>query len=213
VFAAHPDQEGAYGHTALANADGARLGGPGAWSFGFHRAVLDVASMAGEAQGRPATPDDAAAIVEVLNSCHDREEMFVPYTVDSLTARLERAPDLYTWDDVLVGDGAVLGVWTAGLKVTVQRGAARTNDVRAIVIDHGFVAGAEDEFERLLRAACGALDARGHTELMTLTSDGSPNNALIRALTSRLDPFMFRMSVPEPRGAEQHGLYVDAVYF
>jgi hypothetical protein len=213
VFGAHPTQEAAYGHTAVANSDGARLGGPGAWSFGFHRAVLDAASLAGDPHGRPATPDDAPAIVEILNTCHGNEEMFVPYTVASLTARLERAPELYTWSDVLVADGAVLGVWRAPLKVTVRQGNDVTHAVRAIVIDHGFLPGAEDDFERLVRAACAALVEDGHTELMLLTSDGSPHDALMRRLTDRLDPFLFRMAVPEPEGAESRGLYIDAVYF
>jgi len=213
VFAAHPTQEGAYGHTAVANADGARLDGPGAWSFGFHRAVLDAASLAGPPHGRTATPDDAPEIIEILNTCHDREEMFVPYTAESLTARLERAPDLYTWDNVVIGDGTVLGVWPAGLKVTVEAGADRTVDVRAIVIDYGFVPGAETSFERLLRSECRSLLDQSHTELMVLTSDGSPHNAIVHSLARRTDPFLFRMSVPEPDGAEQRGLYIDAVYF
>lgn len=213
VFAAHPTQQGAYGHTAVANAEGARLGGPGAWSFGFQRAVLDVASLAGPPHGRKATPADAPEIVEIINSCHDREEMFLPYTVASLTARLERAPELYTWDNVVMGDGAVLGVWPAGLKVTVQEGDDCSVGVRAIVIDYGFVADAEGSFERLVRSECRALLEQGYTELMILTSDGSPNNSLVCSLAGRMDPFMFRMSVPEPDGAEQRGLYIDAVYF
>ena len=213
VFAAHPAQEGAYGHTAVANADGARLGGPGAWSFGFERAVLDITALAGDPFGRPATPADAGAIVEVLNTCHGDEEMFVPYTVETLTARLDRAPELYTWDNLLVAEGAVLGVWPAGLRVTVQQGDQVTTDVRAIVVDYGFVPGAEASFERLIGAAAGDLRRKGHTELMTLTSDGSPNNPLVRRLAKRLDPFLFRMSVAEPEGAAARGLYIDAVYF
>jgi hypothetical protein len=213
VFGSHPNQQGAYGHTAVANADGARLDGPGAWSFGFHRAVLDTASLAGPTHGRKTSPDDAAEIIEIINACHDAEEMFVPYTVASLTARLERAPELYSWDNVVIADGAVLGVWPAALKVAVTKDGVRTDDVRAIVIDYGFVPGAEDSFERLLRSTCASVSEQGHTELMTLTSDGSPNNALARSLARRMDPFMFRMSVPEPEGAEERGLYIDAVYF
>lgn len=213
VFAAHPTQDGAYGHTAMANEEGLRLGGPGAWSFGFHRAVLDTASLAGPTFGRRATAADAAEVVEVINTCHDGEEMFLPYTVESLTARLERAPELYAWDNLVIGGGAALGVWPARLRVTVAEGGDRREDVRAIVLDYGFLAGAEDAFERLLRAACAALAEGGHTELMMLTSDGSPNNAVVRKLARRMDPFLFRMSVPEPAGAGQRGLYIDAVYF
>lgn len=213
VFAAHPTQEGAYGHTAVANTEAARLDGPGAWSFGFHRVLLDATTLARDPAGRAATPADAAEIVDIINRCHDREEMFVPYTVETFTARMERAPDLYTWSNVVVGDGAVVGVWPARLKVTVQEGDECREDIRGLLVDYGFVPGSVDELERLLRSACRSLLERDHTELMTLTSGGSPNNDLVRRLARRMDPFMFRMSVPEPSGAEERGLYIDAVYF
>lgn len=44
----------------------------------------------------PATIEDAPAIVEMLNSFHRDEEMYVPYTIDSLARRVARAPDLYS---------------------------------------------------------------------------------------------------------------------
>src|SRR3954463_1723056 len=85
VFGAYDRRtDGAYGYTALDNAEAMRIGGPGTWSVPGYRAVLDCAALAGAPFGRVATPDDAARIVELINACHDREEAFRPYTVDRL---------------------------------------------------------------------------------------------------------------------------------
>lgn len=214
VFASYEGRtDGAYGYTAVDNAEAMRIGGPGTWRAGVWRAVVPCEPNAGPAHGRPATPDDAGAIVAILNECHDREEMYLPYTVESLTARLERAPELYTWHDLLLGDGAVLGVWPAGMRVVTDDDGRRTESVRAVTLDHGFVAGAEGELERLLGATCSTLRDAGHTELMMLTSQGSPNHGLVQRLATTLDPFAFRMAVPEPDGTVDRGVYVDPVYF
>jgi len=214
VFGAyHGRTDGAYGYTALDNAEAMRIGGPGTWTVTVHRALLDCGAQSGAAFGRVATPDDAEQIVDIINSCHEREEAFHPYTVESLRERLARAPDLYTWHQLLVSDDAVVGVWPAHINVTMDNGTTHTEDVRAVVLDHGFRDGHDDQFEALLRAQCGQLAAEGHTELMTLTSEPSPNFDVVSRLAKRMDPFAFRMAVPEPPGTGERGVYVDAVYF
>jgi len=214
VFGAyHARTDGAYGYTALDNAEAMRISGPGTWTTGVFRAVIDCASAAGPAHGRTASPGDAELLVDILNRGHANEEVYLPYTVDTLTARLERAPDLYTWRDITIGDGAAVGLWRAGLRVTVSDGHTEVHATRAVVLDHGFVPGADPEFERLLRGRCGQLLAEDHTELTFLTSIGSPNYGIVAGLARQLDPFAFRMAVPEPDGTTDRGLYVDAVYF
>jgi hypothetical protein len=213
VFGAHPTQQGAYGYTALDNAEGMALGGPGAWTFGVFRAVLDCADLAGPPTGRRATPDDAARIVEIINGCHDREEVFVPYSPESFSARMQRAPRLYSWGDVLLDGEAVVGVWPAHLRVSLETHGRRTEAVRATVLDYGFLPGADGAFEQLLRAWCGRLVEEGHTELSLILSEGSPGFGIASRLAKKMEPFAFRMSVPEPPGAKERGLYVDAIYF
>jgi hypothetical protein len=175
--------------------------------------VLDCEALAGPDHGRTATAADVERIVEVLNAGHEGEEMYLPHTAESFTTRMERAPELYSWGKVLIGDGAVVGVWPAGLRVAIDGPDGNTRSVRAVVLDHGFVPGAEAEFDRLVRAWCARLVSAGHSELTLATSEPSPSYPWVAPVASRMDAFLFRMSVPEPEGASTRGLYVDAVYF
>ncbi len=206
-------QDAPYAYTAVDNAAATRLRGPDSWSFPARRALLPCESLAGSPVGAPATPEDAGRIVEILNSCHGGEEMYVPYTVESLTARLERAPDLYSWEQVWLTERAAVGVWPAGLRVAREENGHRTETVRATVLDYGFLPGGEGEFEQLLRAWCAWLARNGTSELSVLTSAGSPNFPILSKLAPEMDAYLFRMGAPEPEGAAQRGLYVDGIYF
>lgn len=180
-------------------------------------ATLDCAAIAGPAHGRAATPADATEVVAILNACHQGEEMFLPYTVASLTARLERAPAQYSWERLWLGNGAVVGVWPEGESISVRLlradGAVEVSRGGA-VLDYGCLAGAELELELLLRAWAGWLAPRGMAELSLFTCPGTRTWALVAPLAVRLDPFDFWTPfIPEPEDAAQHGLYVDHVYF
>ena len=215
VFGAyHGRTDGAYGYTALDNAEAMRIGGPGTWSVTVQRSVLECAALAGPAHGRPATPADAGAIADLLNEAHAAEEAYLPHTADSFTARMQRAPELYSWDHVLIGDGAVVGVWPAGMRVTTtsEDGSQRVS-TRAVVLDHGFLPGAEGQLVALLRAWATRLLSLGHTEMTFITSEASPSAPVVTPLAAKVDPFAFRMAVPEPEGTAQRGVYVDAIYF
>lgn len=212
--------DGAYGYTALDNAEAMRIGGPGTWDTSVFRVVIPVDGVteligeAGRGASRMATASDAARIVEVLNRCHDQEEMFLPYTVESFTERLGRDPSLYSWDRILLNDDAVLGVWPAGFGVTIDAGGGPVRSVRAIALDHGFVAsGGDDAFRALLVATARSLAAAGHTELVFVLSEASSAFPIVAPVASRVEPFAFRMAVPEPPDTPARGVYVDPVYF
>lgn len=202
-----------YAYVAIDNASAGRLHGPEIWNHKPMRAVLRCAELAGLAAGRAATADDAPRIVEMLNTCHEGEATFLPYTVESLTARLERAPDLYTWGNVWMTDNAAVGVWPSDLRITRTEADVTTENVRAAVLDHGFLPGAEDEFESLLRAWCGWLAERGTTELAIYTSEGARNYNVVTKLAAQIDMYNLRMDAPEPDDMPKRGLYVDPVYF
>ena len=146
------------GSTAYPSVDNAAMlrgfSGAPRWSMHQIRAQLPCASLAGPQIGRPATSRDASRIVEILNATHEHDEMYVPYTVESFTARVERSPRDYCWERVRMTDHAVLGVWSAGdtVRFIIESKAKRVESRRGLALDWGFLPGAEDEFEALLRA-------------------------------------------------------------
>jgi L-amino acid N-acyltransferase YncA len=183
------------------------------WSVPVFRALLPCADLAGPLLGRPATPSDTARIAEILNATHEGEEMFVPYDVQTLAARLERAPDLYSWERMWLSDDAVVGVWPAGIGVTREEHGRRSTSTRSFVLDYGVMPGAEAAFEGLLRAWCGRLADWDITELALFTWEGARTYALIRDLAAALETFdLFLFGIPEPEGSAVHGLYVDQIY-
>jgi hypothetical protein len=189
---------------------------PNKWPVQALRCQLSCDKLAGPNTGRPATPKDAAHIAQLLNRCHSSEELYLPYTNQTLATRLERSPDQYSWDRLWLTDGAVLGVWPAGesIRVIVERDGQQVVSKRGLALDHGFVDGAESEFEALLRAWCGRLAERGFDTLSVFTSERSPGYELLRGIASEVDAFdMWTPGITVPPGADIRGLYVDQVYF
>jgi hypothetical protein len=185
-----------------------------AWRSRPIRAFLSCAALAGPAAGRIATAHDCALIADVLNALHDREALYVPYDSSRLTERLSRRPLAYGWSQLLVGSGAVLGVWNAAERATLETPSGRLERRRAFVLDYGFLPGGGlDEFERLIRSSCRRLDAEGITHLSIFCSRGSPAEALIRSLAEQVVDVEFLCGLREPESAGLSGVYVDHLYF
>jgi hypothetical protein len=208
------------GSTAYPSVDNAAMlrgfAGAPRWSAHQIRAQLPCASLAAPLIGRVATPRDAPQIVEILNATHGSSEMYLPYTVDSFTARVERSPRDYSWERIQLTDRAVVGVWPAGdtVRFIIESNGERVESRRGLALDWGLVQGAEDEFEGLLRAQCGWLHARGLDRLSVFTSEASPGYARVRSLASELERYVvISFGIPEPPGAANRGLYVDPIYF
>ena len=210
--------EGSCGYVSVDNGPMQRgfLTVPNKWPARVHRARLVTKELAGPSVRRSATRDDASRIVEVLNGCHEDEEMYLPYSVESLTARLERAPEQYSWQHVWMTERAVVGVWPSGERITyiIESPEGRFESRRGLVLDYGFVPGAEDEFEQLLRSWCGWLADRGFDTLSVFTSERSNGYELVSALAAETEVFdVWTPGTDVPDGAEQRGLYTDQVYF
>jgi hypothetical protein len=189
---------------------------PNKWSIRALRAQLDCAALAGPAAGRPATPADADQLVEILNRCHEGEEMYLPYTADSLAQRLERAPAQYSWERLWLGDGAVVGVWPAGesTRLLLRSHGREVVSRRGLVLDYGFAPGREEALEGLLRAWCALLAERQLDTLSIFTSESSPGYDVLTRLAYQVDAFdLWTPGRAEPPGAAERGLYVDQVYF
>jgi hypothetical protein len=186
------------------------------WSKHQIRAQLPCASLAGPQIGRPATPRDAARVVEILNATHERDEWYLPYTVESFTARVERSPRDYCWERVRMTDCAVVGVWPAGdtVRFIIESKGTRVESRRGLALDWGFLPGAEDEFEALIRAQCGWLHGRGLDRLSLFTSEASAGFERVSALASELERYVvISFGIQEPPDAAGRGLYVDPIYF
>jgi hypothetical protein len=191
-------------------------GTPDKWGQIVQRVELDCAALAGPMAGRAATPQDSGEIAVRLNAFHDAEELYVPYTAESFATRVERAPDLYGWAQVWLTDGAVVGVWPAGvaLRTVAEIGGVQTVSLPAVVMDYAFAPGAEAELEALLRAWCGALAVKGIDTLILYTSPASPGSALINGLARATgDFFTWTPGIHPPEDASRRGLYTDAAYF
>ena len=189
---------------------------PNKWPTQALRCQINTNSLAGTEIGRPASPADGPLIAELLNAFHGGEEMYIPYTVESLVARLERAPRQYSWDRVWLTDNAIVGVWPAGesIRVLIDEKGVPTESRRGLVLDYGFVPGAEGEFESLLRAWCGWLAGRDFDTLSIFTSEQSHGYDLLRRLATEIDAFdMWTPGIEAPGGADKSGLYVDQIYF
>ena len=189
---------------------------PDKWPTTVLAVRISTTSAVGPPYGRPATPDDADVIARRLNAFHGEEEMFVPYTAQSLAERLERAPDLYSWGNLWLADGAVAGVWPAGRarRLVTERGGQQTFSEPGVMLDYAFEPGGEAAFEALVRAWCGPLAGRGMNRLTILTSPNSPGVDLLRSIADEVEAFNhWSPGVPPPAAAARRGLYIDPIYF
>lgn len=176
------------------------------------RISIGTAAHRGDALGRRATAADAGRLVELLNGTHAGEQLFVPYTAASLEERLSRAPDLYSWESFLVSDRAAIGVWSGAYGVRRQTGEATSAGMRALVLDYGFEAGAEDEFVALLRSACAELADGGDTEVTLMSSAGGAAHEELMALSERVDGYKL-ISGGALAELEPGPVYIDQMYF
>ncbi len=190
---------------------------PGKWSFGPTWIAMPCAENAGPAAGRPATPDDAGEIAHILNACHEGEEMFRPYTAESLSERMARDPLQYGWQSIWLAKGAVAGVWPEGNWISLRQTDAAGNasvSRGAAVLDYGFLPGAGAELRALFRAWCSWLAERGMVELTAFTAPGTRSWPVFEGMQGELSSFdLWTPTLPEPEGASSHGLYVDHLYF
>jgi hypothetical protein len=189
---------------------------PNKWNTTVLRMQLSASKRAGGSGGRPATRDDAPAIVAMLNAFHARDEMYVPYTVESLTARLARAPELYSWGNVRMTPRAIVGVWPAGdsLCVVTENDGNVTRSRRGVVLDYAFTPGGEEEFIDLLKGWCSSLHERGIDALSIFSSPTSAGVDVIRRLADEVEEYnMWTPGLAVPPDAAERGLYVDPIYF
>jgi hypothetical protein len=215
------DYDAAMAFVLTGNTAASRLTTSGAWPAGPVRAVIPCRAFAADdprpSSARPATPDDAARIADVLNETHTGRELFLPYTAASITERVERAPDLYGWGDVwIAADDAVVGIGTHFHHRVTTSPTDERHSTRAIVYDYGFRGGerGEAEFLALLGARARAVAAEGATHLSVFTCEPAPAYPLLADVAETLELYdLLVPPVPPDADADRRGVYVDPAVF
>ena len=203
------------GHSFVAADNDAVLGlsrGP-RWPEMAERLVIDTGSAAATGLGRSATAADAERLVACLNDTHGEEELFCPYSLDSLRERLSREQNSYSWSSFLISERACVGVWAPKMGVIRRERGVETRDVRALVLDYGCTSQGLDELVALVSDWGARLAAEGTTELSIFTSAGSRGNAALTALAKRREPYVVLCGLPPGDRVKERGIYVDQLYF
>jgi hypothetical protein len=186
-----------------------------AWSVRPLRALIPCPpAVTAATASTPVDEADTERVCDTLNQCHAGAALYVPYDGRSLGSRLSRDPDQYAWSDVHVLGAAVVGIGRRLLTVIKERDGEVTTTRRALVIDHGFAEGGESDYRDLLLEWCAIAGARGATHLAVFTSERSTTFAAVAALAEEIEEFDFwAFDLPEPKALQEHGFYVDPIYF
>ena len=76
--------------------------------------ILPCGALTGEAFGRHAAPEDAAQIAHLLALSLGAEELALDFDAAIGLGPTHSIPGDYSWSDIVVSEGAVLGVWDSG---------------------------------------------------------------------------------------------------
>jgi hypothetical protein len=198
---------------AMRAAIGGRAGG-GGWTVHAQRLAIRCSDHAIAGGARRASPSDAARVAGLVNACHGSEAFFSQYSEQSLSQRLGRAPEAYSWSDLLVGERAVAGLWNSAERRRTERDGVVRQSIRSPILDYGFEGEAGlDELIGLLGQWCHAALEAGTTHLALFSSKPSPGWGRLSALAEEIEAYEFPCFLPPPEDLERSGLYVDAVFF
>jgi hypothetical protein len=185
------------------------------WTRRVLELTFDCAAIAGPAAGRPAQPADAGLIAALADAAHAGEALHASQDAASIERRLERAPDVYGWGDVLIGDEAMLGVWASldesETTLPEAHAATRVRRVMAVALDHGWrgESGA-NAFLALLCAQASRMRALGATHLVLYTWPGSELHRRCAKLAEHASEVTIQTDLEEP--ADRRGVYTDPRY-
>jgi hypothetical protein len=182
------------------------------WKRTVLELTLSCDALAGPDTGRQAEPSDAARIAALANAAHGGSALYCPADACSVTARLTRAPDAYSWRDVLLGQRSMLGVW-ASLDETLEtraNGQARSR-VLSIALDYGFDGSQGlSELRALLGAHATRMRAAGASHIVLYTWPGAATARLLAPLAEEHAEIAVQSRLPEP--ADAAGVYTDPLY-
>ncbi len=172
---------------------------------------------AADSRVRPVKPEDLARCVELINVTHQGLDLFRPYSVTFLEARMHDlfwgpkphfVPEVYGWNDmhVLEENGEIVacgGVWDRGRDSRERWKHRETGEERivdtACLMDFGFAPGHEQAGAALIENHLGIANSLGRTSL-SVALENHPN---VLALLAHAAP------KPETRTLEMMGFATD----
>ena len=193
--------------------DGASNRDEGAWSAPVVRYALDSAALGTDHVHLPiGVPSDVERVHELLCATHGASVLWPDPSPEWVADRLSRSSADYTWNDLVLGDSAMVGVWDAGWSI-VRRGPSGLDQCRvATVLDWGFEPGHPDAFEEALRAACSRAVRAGIDQLLVFAGPPAPGHDILERLAIDADYYQF-YAPDEPADSLDRGLYIDPLYF
>ena len=187
------------------------------WRVRPRRLLFDVRELAAKPAGRKARAEDASRLIRLINSCHEKEDLFLPYTRERFHNRLGCVPSIYSWEHLRVREDAAIGVGSAiELRRHTPLDGTSTETRRAPILDFGFAGDrGEASFEELLRGACTEVADTDATHLTLFSSPSSPGYSRLRALASEEETYELITlgGIEEPETAARDGVYIDQLYF
>lgn len=195
------------------NKKGLRLSGDPHWELYLERLLIPCHSSPSSEGVRESTPDDRETILKILNQSHANKELFRPHTAASLTERLSRVPEEYSWSNLLMKGRAVLGVWPVGEERKIVTAETANTTIRGLVYDFGYLDGGEQDLWDLLNTYGYQCRAGGMTHLALLSTAKNREYALLQPLSSSSEPYALNTIVPMTPRAEKHGFYLDHACF
>jgi hypothetical protein len=200
-----------------------RRGGAFPWPTAVH--LVDLHTGAGPQRDVPVVrlgPDRAQQVVGLLNRTHAGKELFAPYTVERLQARLGRSPD-YGWQNwwgIEGNDGrltAVAGLLDLGrwwrMTRRVKASGEETTSSAAAVFDFGYAQGGEQQMVDLLRHLLEIAASWGRDDL-SIHLDPQEGLYAFLPTTARVgaDFRFFVSGIAAPPAHEIGHVYLDPVY-
>lgn len=182
----------------------------------WRRRVLELTfrcdHIAGPTYGHAASHNDAGRLAALSNLAHGREAIYGELDARTFAMKLDRAPDVYSWGDVLLSEHAMLGVWPSLDKTTDSAdGCEPKRRTMSVALDYGFQAEAGlEDLLRLFRAQASRLLKAGSTHVTLYTHPGSSVSERLSSLAEERGEIAIQTAFPEPADAE--GVFTDPLY-
>lgn len=187
------------------------------WSHGLVRVVLDCREIAEQrgisAVSEPDLEEGPAKMAELLNRAHEGKIFYAHADIESVSSRLGLLPEGYGPRDIVMTPNALVGVWKSGHRYTKTSDEGTRSAVRGTIMDYACIAGAEEEFEALLRT-CAARCAKAEIDELTILVHADSGAAHVaRRLPHHVESYLLTLDLDEPESSADRGLYIDPMWF